>query len=165
MKDFDETLASMEAGLQIDENALNDCLIQQPELYWKVAKQHAIATSDYDAAKKALADSQAEVDAEIRNIARNRNEKMTVGEIEATITRNPQVEKAARKIISVGHEVALLRALKESFSMRSEALKDLVKLYIASYYEESSQDKAQKNLREERIEKRRKELAKTRIER
>lgn len=161
MKDFDQTLASMEVGLQIDENALDQCLVEQPDLFWKVAKRHAVAISDRDGAKKNLAEIEAEVDVEIRKVARNRENRITEKEIESIKRKDAQVERATRKLGSVNHEVLLLAALKDAFEMRSDALKDLVKLFIASYYEESSQDKAQRGLRNEKVEQRRADIAKS----
>jgi hypothetical protein len=157
MKDFD--LAELEAELQIDENNLDQCLVAQPGLYWQVAKRHAIAVSDHEAAKKSMAEIEAEIDLEIRKTARNRENRIIEKEIESRKRKDPRLERAVRKMLSLKHEAQLLDALKETFQMRSYAIKELVQLYIASYYEESSQDKAQRSLRGEKVEQRRMEIA------
>jgi hypothetical protein len=160
MRDFSRELTNLETGLRIDEHRLDDALVAQPELYWKVAKLHAIAVSDLDAAKKQQADTEAEVDIETRTIAKNRADKtVREKEIESIKRKDPRVESCTRKTYNRKQEMMLLDALKDAFSMRSSALKGLVQLHIAGYFEEASQDKVQKVRRIERLDRHRQEIA------
>jgi len=151
IKDLSKLLAELEKGLLIDEHALNECLMQQPEIYYRVSKLHAIAISEKDAAKQNLAEIEAEADLEIRHRARVHEEKITEKEIEANKRMDKRVDKAITELQKLNHEVNLLQALKDAFNQRSFVLKDLTQLYIANYYSESSQDNAQKSMRNHRV--------------
>jgi hypothetical protein len=123
-------ISGLEEGLRISKDALDDGLLQQPDLFYRVSKELTLATSRRDAAKQGVADAEAQVEL---GLHRSRD-KYTVGEIKAHVAVAPSV-KAARKLLAdLQYEVNQLNALKEAFSQRSYALKELVSLFIANYY-------------------------------
>ncbi len=161
IKDLSKTLADLEKGLQIDEHALNECLIEQPQIYWQVAKQHAISVSERDAAKQNLAEVEAEVDLEIRQEAARLDAKgPTEKAIECGKRLDKRVIKAVDELQKLNHEVNLFAALKDAFQSRGYVLKDLTQLFIANYYSESSQDNAQRSMKDHRVVKGRDQIGK-----
>lgn len=123
-------LTELEKGLRIHKDALDDDLIQQPDFYYRVGKALTLATSRRDAAKQGVADAEAQVELQLH---RSRD-KYTVGEIKAQVTVSPSVRQARKMLADLQFEVNALSSLKESFSQRSYALKELVSLFISSYY-------------------------------
>lgn len=136
VEDYDDFRA-LEMALAIDENALNEALCAQPDLFYRVSKAYALQMSRRDAAKQALQDAEAAADLAERDAAQREDRKVTEGEIKARVQIDPQVAAARARLASLGEEVAKLSALKEAFQQRSYALKDLAGLYIANYYSAS----------------------------
>lgn len=123
-------LSGLEEGLRIEKDALDDGLLQQPDLFYRVSKELTLATSRRDAAKQGVADAEANVE-----LALHRSkDKYTVGEIKAHIAVAPSVKAARKMLADLQYEVNALNGLKEAFSQRSYALKELVALFIANYY-------------------------------
>lgn len=135
-----ESVEELEQGLRIDEHALDEALIAQPESFYRVSKRLALLTSRRDAAKQALAEEEARCDGQIRSDAAKEKEKLTETEIKNMIRLDKDVGKAQTELNQLGREVGLLGALKEAFQQRSYVLKDLTSLHIANYYAPNSSD-------------------------
>lgn len=125
-------IAGLEEGLRINKNGLDESLLQQPDLFYRVSKELTLATSRRDAAKQGVADAEAHVELGLHRT----REKCTVGEIKAHVAVAPSVRQARKLLADLQYEVNQLSALKEAFAQRSYALKELVALYIANYYSE-----------------------------
>lgn len=123
-------LSGLEAGLRIRKDALDEGLLQQPDLFYRVSKELTLATSRRDAAKQGVADAEANVELSLHRS----KDKYTVGEIKAHVSVAPSVKAARKMLADLQFEVNSLNALKEAFSQRSYALKELVALFIANYY-------------------------------
>lgn len=134
------TIEELEEGLRIDEQALNDALVSQPELFYRVSKKLTMLVSQHDAKKQELAEEEAKADGEIRETASKEKDKVTETEIKNMIRLDRDVRKVSNELMDLRREVGQLTALKEAFSQRSYVLKDLVKLYIANYYESTAED-------------------------
>jgi len=129
-----DSLERLEQGLPIDENALNEAWLQQPDSFYRVAKQLALMTSRRDAKKQELAETEAKADAETREVAAQRKEKITEPEIKAAVRLDPDVLKVGKELGELQYRVGVLGALERSYEMRQKALTKLVDLYIANYY-------------------------------
>ena len=129
-----DDLRELEAALRIDEHALEKALRDQPVMFYRVANAYALEISRRDAAKQALQDAEAEADLNARDRARRADQKITEGEIRATIQTDGQVAQAQAALARRSERAAKLAALKEAFQQRSYALKDLAGLYVANYY-------------------------------
>lgn len=129
-----ETIEDLETGLSIDEHALDEALIAQPEFFYRVSKKLALTVSRRDAAKQALAEEEAKCDGQFREDAAREKEKLTETEVKNLIRLDKDVIKATETLNSLNREVGLLTALKEAYQQRSYVLKDLTSLHIANYY-------------------------------
>ena len=137
-----DDLRELEAALRIDEYALEKALRDQPVMFYRVANAYALEISRRDAAKQALQDMEAEIDLDVRDRARKGDQKITEGEIRATVQIDGRVAQAQAALARRNEGVARLTALKEAFQQRSYALKDLAGLYAANYYTASEQNAA-----------------------
>jgi phosphoglycolate phosphatase-like HAD superfamily hydrolase len=118
------------AFLEIDDHDLDGCLMQQPEAYHYASEQHVFAVARHDEAKLILEETTAELDQDVRARAAKANEKLTEGAIEARLTGLPKIKELTRALLNAKKEAATWAALKDSFSQRSHALRDLVALRL-----------------------------------
>jgi hypothetical protein len=129
-----ETIEDLETGLQIDEYALDEALVAQPEYFYRVSKKLALTVSQRDAAKQGLAEEEARCDGQFREDAAREKEKLTETEVKNLIRLDKEVIKQQEQLNRLNREVGLLTALKEAYQQRSYVLKDLTSLHIANYY-------------------------------
>lgn len=126
-----------ERGLEIDENDLHTALLQQPQLYWQVSKQVALAKSRRDAAEQNLKVVEARTELNVRRSAREKKEDMTNPEVKSHVVMHLDVEKATTTLHALELEASQWSALERSFAQRMDALKKLVDLYLKNYWSES----------------------------
>lgn len=131
MTDF---MAQLEAGIKIDENALEDALQAQPELFYHVAKELALQISKRDQAKQRLAEVEAKIELDIRRKASDEDRKITDKTVAAEVTTDEDVIEASRDFFKLSGIVGQLGALKDAYIQRSYVLKDMTALYIQNYY-------------------------------
>jgi hypothetical protein len=129
-----DEIEEMSEGLRIDKNALDDALLQQPQLFYSVSEKLALAISRRDAAKNELELIEAEVDSTIRLRMRDDGIKTTEKEIEAEKVQHKDVQGAEANLIHLTHQAARWQALQSALSQRSYVLKDLVALHLRAYY-------------------------------
>lgn len=127
-------MENMDAAIMIDKHSLDECVMQQPELFHKVAERLALDISLRDEIKDRLSVIQAEADAQIRRDAEIAEMKVSETQIKMEITKHPDVVEVRNLLASLNKSVGLLQALKESYGQRSYMLKELVSLYLAQYY-------------------------------
>lgn len=130
----DPSIEDLETGLRIDEHALDDALVQHPDLFYRVSKQLALLTSQRDAKKQELAEQEAKADGDIRETASKHKDKVTETEVKNMIRLDADVSRVLHELLDLNRQVGSWTALKEAFQARSYVLKDLVNLYIANYY-------------------------------
>jgi hypothetical protein len=127
-------MENYDSAIIIDKHALDDCVVQQPELFYRVAERLALEISLRDEIKDRLTVVQAEADAQIRRDAEIGEIKVTESAIKMEVVRHPDVIIVRDMLAALNKSVGLLQALKESYSQRSYMLKELVSLHLASYY-------------------------------
>jgi len=140
-------LAQFERALRIDRHALDDALEKQPDVFYRVANALALAISRRDLAKTRLQETEAEAEHEFRRSAARSGDKITEGEVKNAVRLDKGVQARQAKLHKLNTEVGQWGALKEAFTQRSYAIKDLSALYIASYYGDIAGDAANKNAR------------------
>lgn len=118
------------ASLAIDPDRLDDCLVEQPELYSHVAEAYAIAVSVRDEAKLELEEAAADLDRQLRIAAVKKEERVTDKTIEKWITTMPKIKELTRKFLDTKKEADLWGALEKSYNQRLSALKELVGLRV-----------------------------------
>jgi CRP-like cAMP-binding protein len=129
-----ESISDLEEGLQIDENALDEALAQQPDLYHRVSKELSLLISQRDAAEQAFEDEKAKSDSRLRSLAKKSDDKLAEGAIKAQTRLHPEVKKSREIYLHLCAKVGLYTALEKSFQQRSYALGHLVSLYVAGYF-------------------------------
>jgi K+-sensing histidine kinase KdpD len=130
----DLRISELENMLILDENALDEALEQQPDLFYRVSKELALTVSRRDFAKQTKEEVEATVDAKIRHTAAVQDEKITERQIESEKRLHKDVQKAIKDLFVLNEKVGHLSALKEAFQQRSYVLKSLCDLYIAGYF-------------------------------
>jgi hypothetical protein len=134
VRDEKSILERLEPYLQIDENALDEALIRQPDYYYQISKALALQISRRDAAKQLVEEAEANADIEIRRRGAKEDKKFTEGDIKSQKVLNIDVQNAERELLELNRSVGLLTALKESFQQRGYALNKLVDLYVSGYF-------------------------------
>lgn len=143
-----ELIAELEKHILIDRDALDEMLIQHPDLFYRVSKVLVLRISQRDAAKQDLSEAEALADAQIRKDAAIAEEKITADQVKAEIKVNKSVMAAVDKLADLTYWVNRWSALKEAYLARSHALRDLVSLYGNNYWSDASMGRA-KNQRGE----------------
>lgn len=129
----DVSLQDLEKALKIDKHALDEGLECQSDLFYMVARECALLMSRQDSASQELKEIEAFVDQKIRREL-DPNEKVTERDIEARRRTHSDVVEVVSKLLDLKRDVAIWQALKEAWQQRSYVLKELVTLYVASYY-------------------------------
>ena len=131
------TYAELEAGLLIDEHALDEAWVNQADLYHRVSKRLTTLVSLRDEAKSAVADLEAELSIMIRENMRKKEEKYAEGEISSRIRNTPKMKEANARLLKLNRMVGKYTALEKDYSQRSFALNKLVELYTSGYFGEA----------------------------
>lgn len=124
--------------LRIDKQALDDEIVQQPGLFYRVCEAYVEAAAERDAAKEHLAMVDAGLDGEARHRAEVDGEKITEGAIRGKVVLHKKHEAAFNAYVTAKTRADKLEAMKDSFKQRSFMLRDLAQLYVANYYESNS---------------------------
>ena len=132
------TPAELRAKLRIDKHALDDEVEQQPELYGEVAEAAALAKSQVESLEEQVKVLEASIDADAREQAGIADERITENEIKSMIASSVVRKEMIIKLLDSRHLQRQLEALTTSFRHRSYALRDMVDLYLASYYSSRS---------------------------
>lgn len=132
------SIADLKEQLAIDKSALDDEVIRQPGLFYEVSEQLTDAIAERDGAKEDLASIDATLDAKWRKKFEGGTKRVTEGTIAACVQTDPAHEKAFDVWLTAKTKADQLQALKDAFQQRSYMLRDLVQLYSANYYEDTS---------------------------
>lgn len=124
----------LEEGLRIDQHALDEACMVQPQAFYNVAKELAMAVSRRDAAKQILNETEARADARIRHDIEVSGEKVTETAVKNRIALDKAVLAAQRDVHVSNEHLGRLTALKEAFSQRGYVLRDLVQLHMSQHY-------------------------------
>lgn len=138
--------------LKIDKYALDEMVEQQPEIFGEVAEAAALAKSQVDSLSEQMKELEAEIDKQTREDAYASDERITENEIKAVIAGSPQRKALMIRIIEAQNMQRRLDALTTAFRHRSYAMRDMVDLYLASYYSSSSAKGAREDQREAEVE-------------
>ena len=155
-------LEDLEAGLSIDENALDDAVQHQPDFFYQVAKQLALAESRRDAAKQSVGDAEAHQDYVVRKAAANSEGRTTEKQIEAQVRMSPEVMKATQVYLKLKEEVNLLSALKEAYQARGYALNKLVELWLGGYFGDVNTNRTSSAIKDRQAENNKREMPRLR---
>lgn len=146
--------------LIIDKHELDDVASKHSDAYHIVSLRLGDYTSFRDEAKEQLVKIKAEVDAEIRNKYRRRDERITEADVKAQIILSPRVEAAIAALHKYERKVALYTSLEKSFQQRSSMIKVMAQLYSSGYWGDHTGTAS--HLRQERVTRNKRLLQETR---
>ena len=124
--------------LEIDKHSLDDEIVKQPSLFFRVSEAFVEAVAERDACKEELASVDAELDGEVRHKLEVAGDKITEAIVKNEIQTHKKHGPAFDTYILAKTKADMLLALKEAFQQRGYMLRDMCSLYVASYYEQSS---------------------------
>jgi hypothetical protein len=127
------TIEELKGYLAIDKHALDDELVQQPQLFFTIAEACERAAQRRDDLKEELSTIDATLDAKFR-----KEEKVTDAAVKNKIVAHKEHIEASEAYLEAKHEANMLTVLKESMQTRGYMLRDLVQLYHSSYFERNS---------------------------
>lgn len=132
-------LKELQAQLAIDKTELDDEVIRQPSLFYMVSEQLTDALAERDAAKEELANVDADLYATWRTkLSKDTKNRVTDTMVNMHVQSSADHEQAFTTYLKAKTKAEKLLALKEAFQQRSYMLRDLVSLYSANYYEDTS---------------------------
>lgn len=132
------SLSELRAALRIDRYNLDEDVERQPELFFEVAEAAALARSEQDLAKDSVDEVESRLDVHVREKAERKDERITEKEIKARIRQHPERAEAMKNYLGLKLETERLDQLRDSFKQRSYMLRELVALYLSSYYQDST---------------------------
>lgn len=132
-------LKALQAQLEINKTELDDEVIRQPSLFYMVSEQLTDALAERDAAKEELANVDADLYATWRTkLGKSEKGRVTDTMVNMHVQASADHEAAFANYLKAKTKAEKLLALKEAFQQRSYMLRDLVSLYSANYYEDTS---------------------------
>lgn len=153
-----EEIDELQKALAIDRDALEDALLEQSDLLYRASQKLSLWISRRDATKQQLQIVEAKADEKIRHDAAVAGEKITEREVDAQKRLDPKVQLLQDELSRHNHTLAQFSNLKEAFQQRGYALKELVALWCANYYAQSSVDGSGSMIREHGAERARKSM-------
>lgn len=150
-------LEEARALLRIDKHNLDEELVRQPELYYRVGQALAEAESLRD--HRVTARDQLETS--LLNRAAKEEGRVALDKIKTRVAEDDELRRFSGVIRSREEEVRQWRHLHEAFRQRGYMLRELVALYNANYYQRNSityregmddYEKARKSLARRRLE-------------
>jgi len=134
-----DLIAEIEAALPIDEFALDKSILQQADVIYRVTRGLQKAMSQRDAAKQAVAETEARFDTTLRHQLEVSGGKVREGDIESRKLLASEVRAAKQLHLSLADEVGRWQALKDAFTQRSYMINAMIDLYVAGYFADRSQ--------------------------
>lgn len=119
--------------LKINKTALDDEIIQQPMLYFKISEAYVQAIAERDTLKERLATVDAELDGKIRK--QFEDQKITEAMVKNQVQTNKQHKAAQDAYMAAKMEADTIAALKEAFAQRSYMIRDMVQLHVTGYFD------------------------------
>lgn len=122
--------------LEINKHNLDQEIMQHPSLLFKIADAYLEAVAERDSCKEALASTDAELDAQIREELEG--EKSTETMVKNRVQLHGHHISAYESYFDAKRRADVLGALKEAFVTRGHMLRDLVQLHTTQYWENTS---------------------------
>jgi hypothetical protein len=131
-----DAINDLRGRLQINQFDLENECVNQPELYDEVGQLATEAKSFARSAKDNLDYTRAMVESEIRKNPESFGVvKVTESSVDAAVTIDQRYVDASRKYIDAQRLSDSLSVLQSAAEQRKSMIKDLVSLYIYSYYQ------------------------------
>lgn len=144
------SVSELRAALKIDRYNLDEDVERQPELFFEVAEAAALARSEQDQAKDSVDEVESRLDVDVRQKAERKDERITEKEIKARIRQHPERIAAMKNYLELKLGTEMLDQLRDSFKQRGYMLRELVQLYLSSYYQDASASGSSRGVRDAR---------------
>jgi hypothetical protein len=118
-----DELRELKTALQIDRDDLDRCLVEQPGLFYQVAKAVAIALSERHGLEFQLKKAEAALNRQLRETAIKNSEKLTETALSKRVVLMPTIQKLRRQLLQAKLQADQTLALKEAFQQRSYTLR------------------------------------------
>lgn len=129
----------LQKRLRIDQDDLDSCLVEQPELFRQVAEAYVLAAGRRDALKLDFEEETAETYARLRAEAIENQDKVSEATMQSRITIDDKIKDLSRKLSNARVDTDEWGVLKESFQQRSWMLRELVALRISELHQLSAE--------------------------
>lgn len=144
--------------LRIDRNNLDQEIIEQPELFYRVSEAYVNAVSLRDKYSEELKQIDAEVDLTLRQHFESSGKKVTEKVIDSEVKSSGKHETASEKYLNAKAEAEKLLAIKEAFIQKSYMIRELCGIYISGYSVAETSISADNNVKSDRLERKSKTL-------
>lgn len=140
---------------KIDKFSLDECCIQQPQLFQEAADEASYVAEQRDLSKIDMETTFADLDIEFRKKASERGEKLTDKAIESLINSDKSYIAAKEEYIHARKVAAEADNKKTAYEQRKSMLEYIIRLYLSEYYSdvETRPDVLSKGIMTSRIKK------------
>lgn len=119
-------------ALKINKDDLDNEWVNQPELFNEAGRSYARCMAQRDQCEQEYKLVQAEVDRRLREL--HADSKPTEVRLKNMVTEHVEVQNAFTEMNMWNHMTEAFKVLKEAYTHRRDALKELVNLHLAGYY-------------------------------
>jgi hypothetical protein len=116
----------LEDGLAIDEDDIDRCLVEHPDFFFNVAKEHTLAVAVKDEAKLIFDQASAEIDEQLRLQASKSEERVTEGALKSRLAGSPKIRHLNKDYLSAKKDADMWGALERSYEQKTKMLERLV---------------------------------------
>lgn len=134
VKECEELLGEMQSRLLIDKHNLDIELSQHADTYYAIAHEYTRCMAYRDQAKQDCDLAKANVDRQLREKYAADGAKVTEARLDNEVTLSVPVQNAQSEYAMWRHMTEAWQALRDAYSTRGYAIRDLVQLHIAGYY-------------------------------
>lgn len=148
LREENRALSELKETLRIDRDNLDECWVENPVVFHRVAEASALAISRRDEAKLNWDQEIARADARVRHDLAVSEGKFTEGEVRQQVALDKEVVGTANEFYAWKGIADRWSALLDAYSQRSRALKSLSELYVAGYWGSVSGGRARTDARD-----------------
>lgn len=134
----DEDLEELKKLLEIDKHSLDDEIVHQPQIFFRISEAAVKASAHRDFCKEEVKRVDADLAAYHRRKIEKSGSRATDAAVASAVAADQKHQKAVDRHIKAIQRADLSNALKESFSQRSYMLRDLATLFVANYFEKTA---------------------------
>lgn len=135
---MENIVESFKKELHIDKNSLDKALETQAAIYFQISEEYALAVSRRDEAYENIKQVDAQLNVSLRKELEDDGKKVTEALVSSAVMQHKDHNAAVENHLQLKLDADILSALKESFHQRSYMLREMIELYIAGYFAETS---------------------------
>lgn len=158
-----ELMKEFQKGLRIDKHSLDDELVEHGPVHHRIADMYERALADSDGLKVDIENLEAELYAQFKEAAAEKDEKLSETAIKMKIQDSKRMRLLNSEYLLARRRMGELRALNQSYQQRSYHIRGLIDLHTIKYYANESSVKT-RDVTEDRADRNREETGKLRRE-